>query len=274
MTGTVFDIKEFALNDGDGIRTTVFLKGCPLRCIWCHNPEGLSPAPELYIKTNGCRECGLCKTPCNHPECKSLGRCTKICPVDLISVVGKSYTANELCEKLLRGASILNSSGGGVTISGGEPLLQSDFVIDVLKKLKGHVHRAIETSGYADASIFSKVVSECDAVMMDIKLIDDDLHKKYTGVSNKKILENARYLMNCGTPYVFRIPLIPGITDTEENLSEISDFVGNSRVELLSYNTLAPAKYRSVGRKFTTEINPDIAKRPNLAIFKNATLKL
>ena len=273
MLGTIFDIKEFALNDGDGIRTTVFLKGCPLRCIWCHNPEGLSPAPELYVRQNGCTSCGLCRKNCSHPECKPYGRCIKICPSDLVTVKGETVDALSLSERLLRGVDILNSSGGGITVSGGEPLLQSDFTLELLSLLRGRVHRTIETSGFADSETFLKIISECDFVIMDIKLMDESLHREYTGVSNKRILDNARLLMKSGIPHLFRVPLIPDITDTDSNLKEISDFLQDERVELLSYNTLAPSKYKSVGREFTNKIDADKAHDPNLGIFKNATLK-
>ena len=273
MKGLIFDIKEFALNDGAGIRTTVFLKGCPLRCIWCHNPEGLSPVPELYEKHNGCLKCGLCKKGCSHEDCKPYGRCLHICPMDLISVAGRYMTVSELRDKLLSGKGIYNSTGGGITISGGEPLLQADFVYELLCELGAQVHRTIETSGFADSDIFEKVCKECDFVYMDIKLFDDEKHRLYTGVSNEKILKNAKFLMESGIPHVFRTPLIPGITDTDDNLKKISEFIGNDKIELLPYNTLAPAKYSSVGRVFTSDIHPEIKKTIDLSIFKNATMR-
>lgn len=273
MRGVIFDIKEFALGDGDGIRTTVFMKGCPLRCIWCHNPEGLSPNPELYEKHNGCRNCGLCKAPCSHEECKPYNRCLHICPMDLISVAGRQIDSSELSEKLMAGAAIYRSSGGGITVSGGEPLMQADFVYELLLSLRGKVHRAIETSGYADEETFRRVASECDLVIMDIKLMDDELHKKYTGVSNERILKNARWLISSGIKHLFRTPLIPGITDTDENLRAISEFIGDEKIELLPYNALAPAKYASVKRSFSELIDPAKKREIDLSIFKNATLK-
>ena len=273
MKATVFDVKEFALGDGEGIRTTVFFKGCPLRCAWCHNPEGLSPAPELYIKTNGCRNCGLCKKECGHPDCQGLGRCLHICPADLISVAGKIWTVDEMLEKLLRGRDIYTFSGGGVTFSGGEPLMQAEFLYEILKSLKGIIHTTIETSGYADGAVFRKIASACDFVIMDIKLIDDELHKKYTGRSNSLILENAKWLKDSGIPHLFRTPLIPGITDTDENLRAISEFVSDDKIELLPYNTLAAAKYRSVGRKFELDITDSDKTDVDISIFKNAILR-
>ena len=250
MTGLIFDIKEFAVHDGEGIRTTVFFKGCPLRCVWCHNPEGLSPKRELYLKQNGCLSCGLCRKPCNHPECQGIGRCLHICPKNLVSAAGVEWEAKALAEKLLKHKTFFNTMGGGITLSGGEPLLQADFCVELLSLLKGQVHTAIETSGYADAETFQKVTTLCDFVYMDIKLADAEQHKKYTGVNNKTILENATWLKNSGIKHTFRTPLIPDMTDTEENLNAIEMIVGNSPWEKLAYNPLAGAKYASVGRTF------------------------
>ncbi len=273
MHGIIFDIKEFALNDGKGIRTTVFFKGCPLRCIWCHNPEGLSPSPELYVKRNGCKQCGLCKNPCTHEECKPYGRCIHICPCDLISIAGKEYSSDELIRKLLSGSSIYHASGGGITLSGGEPLLQADFAYEILRQLKGKIHTTIETSGYADEDVFKKVISMCDFVYMDIKLADEEEHIRFTGKSNKKILNNITWLKNSGIPHTFRTPLIPNITDTKINLSKISEIVGEDKLELLPYNILAPAKYESVGRHFSEYISPKNKNYIDLSIFRNATIK-
>ena len=250
MKGLIFDVKEFAIHDGEGARTTVFLKGCPLRCAWCHNPEGLSPVRELYVKQNGCVACGLCHRPCNHTDCLGLGRCIHICPKDLVSVVGVEYEPAALAEKLLRHKSFFDSVGGGVTLSGGEPLLQSDFCRELLSLLKGQVHTAIETSGYSPSEIFRSVVSLCDFVYMDLKLFDEEAHRKYTGVDNQGILKNARWLKESGIAHTFRTPLIPHVTDTEENLAAIRRFVGESPWETLPYNPLAPAKYPCVGRTF------------------------
>lgn len=247
--GIVFDIKECSVHDGPGIRTTVFLKGCPLRCVWCHNPEGLSAKKQLMYKENKCVHCNNCKKGCDHEECKSFDRCIHACPCGCLSVSGTEYTAQELCNEVLRNKSFFDSTGGGVTFSGGEPLMQSEFLLECLDRLSV-TGRAVETSGYAKSDVFRSVVDKCDYVIMDIKLFDGDLHEKYTGVRNEQILENARYLKECGKAHLFRTPLIPGITDTDENLSQIEKFVGSSQWEKLKYNALAGAKYEMLGMEY------------------------
>lgn len=273
MRGLIFDIKEFSLNDGKGIRTTVFMKGCPLSCVWCHNPEGLSGKRELYVKKGSCTGCGLCLKPCDHEDCKPFGRCLHICPRDLVSVAGEEWEAEDLAKRLLSQADFLSSVGGGVTFSGGEPLLQHGFVGEVLSMLEGRLHRAVETSGYADGEIFERIVSRCDFVYMDLKLLDGEKHKKLCGVDNEKILKNAEMLKRSGVEYVFRVPLVPGVTDTEENQRAIAEFVGDSPVELLPYNRLAPAKYENTGRKFTDLIDGEKPVTPMPHLFKNARVR-
>lgn len=273
MRGLIFDIKEFSLNDGKGIRTTVFMKGCPLSCVWCHNPEGLSCKRELYVKKGSCTGCGLCLKPCGHEDCKPFGRCLHICPRDLVSVAGEEWDSEELAKKLLSQADFLSSVGGGITFSGGEPLLQHGFVGEVLSMLEGRLHRAVETSGYADGEIFERIISRCDFVYMDLKLLDGEKHKKLCGVGNEKILKNAEMLKRSGVEYVFRVPLVPGVTDTEENQRAIAEFVGDSPVELLPYNRLAPAKYENTGRKFTDLIDGERPVTPMPHLFKNARVR-
>ena len=269
MKGIIFDIKEFTVHDGPGIRITVFLKGCPLRCAWCHNPEGLNSEPELMIKSALCEKCGRCTAGCAHNECKPYGKCLYACPKGLISVAGRIVDSNYLSKTLYENIDFLNINGGGITLSGGEPLMQYDFTIDLLKNLNG-IHRAIQTSGYASSEVFKKVIDHVDYVMMDIKIADSKNHKRYTGVDNILILNNFRILKSSGKPYVVRIPLIPGITDTEENLRTISKLIGDSKVELMPYNTLAGAKYASVNKVYTlSEFTPN---KINLSIFKNGRL--
>lgn len=241
MTGIIFDIKELAVHDGPGLRTTVFFKGCPLRCRWCHNPEGLSPRPQLSDRKSGCIQCGLCRRGCDHPDCRPFGRCLHICPQGLLSVAGKQITAEALAARILRDAPLFEG-GGGVTFSGGEPLMQGEFLLRTAGLLPG-VHKAIETSGFAPTQLFRRVVKAVDLIYLDIKLADDALHRQYTGVSNRQILENLGLLKASGKPCVIRTPLIPGSTDTAENLSAIKELIGDLPWEQLPYNTLAGAKY-------------------------------
>lgn len=270
IQGTVFDIKEFALHDGQGIRTTVFLKGCPLRCSWCHNPEGLSSEIELYDKRTGCTHCGLCRRPCSHADCRPFGRCLHICPKNLLRQAGQLWNSEALAEKLLARQEEYRIFGGGITLSGGEPLLQWEFSLALLEALEGKLHRTIETSGYASGEVFAQVTGKCDFVYMDLKLADAAQHRQHTGVDNGRILANARALQESGKAHCFRIPLIPGITDRRENLEALSAIAGSSPVELLPYNRLAPAKYPSVGRAYRAQIDPGKETAPDLQIFQNA----
>ena len=249
MTGTIFDIKEMAVHDGPGIRTTVFLKGCPLRCAWCHNPEGLKREPQLMFKENKCRHCGLCFKQCEHADCKPFGRCVHICPENCLEIAGEVDDSVNLAARLKKSAEVLGDTFGGFTFSGGEPLFQHEFLLDMIDNLKGY-HLCIETSGYANSEVFKSIVDKLDFIIMDIKLADSDLHKKYTGVSNALILNNFDYLISTGKPHIIRTPLIPLITDTAENLSAIEKLVRGSTWEKLPYNALAGAKYKMLGMEY------------------------
>ena len=249
MVGTIFDIKEFSIHDGPGGRTTVFLKGCPLRCKWCHNPEGLIKEPQIMKKYNLCVDCGFCKKGCNHPECEPFGVCIHTCPNGCIAVSGEEVDSRALAKKLNRDKPMFELTKGGITISGGEPLMQADFVCDLIDNLNG-IHTAIETSGYADIETYKRVISRFDYVMQDIKLVDEDEHIKYTGVSNKKILKNIEWLKQSGKEFIFRVPLIPGITDTKENLNAISKLTEGYEVEYIPYNQMAGSKYKMLGMEY------------------------
>jgi pyruvate formate lyase activating enzyme len=221
--GILFEIREFTIHDGPGIRTTVFLKGCPLACMWCHNPEGLSKNSQMMRSPAGTR------------------------------LVGTSYSPEELAALLNRQAAILKANEGGVTFSGGEPLLQAQFVAEVIDLLDDF-HIVLDTSGYGRAQDFRMLLERVDLVYYDLKLIDSRTHRYYTRSSNRQILQNLRLLSESKVPFVIRVPLVPGVTDTRQNLSSIARTVqglpGLLHVNLLPYNQAAGAKYGSLGMEF------------------------
>ncbi|MGN0972697.1 MAG: glycyl-radical enzyme activating protein [Aristaeellaceae bacterium] len=271
-TGTIFDIKEFSVFDGPGMRQTVFLKGCPLRCSWCHNPEGLSPRPQLMVSWASCVHCGRCREVCPHPEgCTACGRCVDVCPQNIRRIAGTLMTSEELARVVMKDAAYYARYGGGVTFSGGEPLLQAAFLIETLDRLQG-VHRCIETSGFTDAETFRRVVERLDYVIMDLKLMDDSLHRRYTGVSNERILRNAEALMRSGKPCRFRVPLIPGVNDTEDNMQATAAFISSVNpavpVELLPYHMTAGAKYDMIGKPYTPLFDVNRTVQVHLDLFK------
>jgi len=246
--GIVFDIKEFTVHDGPGIRTTVFLKGCPLRCLWCHNPEGLSPHPQIMIAENGCTHCGACLKPCAHEDCHGFDRCLKACPQGLVKLTGERILAEALAKRLKKMAPMLVD--GGITISGGEPLMQPEFTLELLERLRP-MDTVVETSGYAPPEVFQSVARVCSTLYLDIKHTDSDTHRKLTGVDNAKILTNLEWIKSQGLPFLVRVPLIPGLNDDESNLTRTAELLEGARgligVEFLPYNRLAGAKYKPLG---------------------------
>lgn len=241
QTGMIFDIKEFAVHDGPGIRTTVFLKGCPLRCVWCQNPEGISPDPQVMTSVIGER------------------------------TVGQRYTSGELVDLLNGQGDILRKNEGGVTFSGGEPLMQAAFVAEVIDSLD-NIHTLLDTAGHATADDFRLVAGKVDLIYFDLKLIDPDAHRKYAGVDGKLILSNLRLLTRIGTPFVVRVPLVPGVTDTDDNLAAIAETVaglaGMIRVDLLPYNKAAGGKYAAAGMTFPVDYDESQPVNANTAPFE------
>lgn len=253
MKGLIFSIEEFALFDGDGIRVNVFFKGCPLKCKWCHNPEGQNPEIEIVRNPNSCKGCGKCNEICdNQPNCKLCDRCIINCPEDALRRSGEWIESDTLAEKLLRFAPALKN-GGGLTFSGGEVLAQADFLIEVLQKTSA-MHRIIETSGFGDPDKFKEVLKNVDFVFYDLKVMDEEKHKFYTGVSNKLILQNATALKESGVSFTIRVPFIKDVNTDEDNLTALAEFLKDApnlkAVELLKYNHLAGAKYGLLGRTY------------------------
>ena len=249
MRGIIFDIKEMAVHDGPGIRTTVFFKGCPLRCKWCHNPEGLSFKKQLMIKKARCIGCGQCKKQCSHEECQPFGRCIHVCANNCLEIAGKEMSAFDLAEELKSSAEILGDDFGGFTFSGGEPLAQSQFLLELVEYLNDY-HLCIETSGFAESFVFKSVIEKMDYVIMDIKIAERQMHKRYTGVSNEQILENYRILKESGKPHLIRTPMIPNITDTHENLAAIETIIQGSQWEKIPFNAAAKAKYEMLNMEW------------------------
>ncbi len=252
----VFSIEEFSTFDGPGIRMTVFLKGCPLDCVWCHNPEGKSPDTEYVRSPNGCLSCGACERAGikTSDGVKLTADSVNACPRNLVRKCGIDYSPADLAEKILKNAAVLNLNGGGVTFSGGEPLFDTDFLCECIKLLKNKVHVAVQTSGYAPEKNFQRVLELADYFLYDLKIIDPKLHKKYCGAFNTLILKNYRTLANSKVPFVTRVPLIPSVTDTEENLTAIASFIKENNVnyvETLPYNKFAGSKYALVLKKYS-----------------------
>ena len=244
MKGTVFNVQHFSLHDGPGIRTTVFFKGCPLRCIWCHNPESFKKEIQAAFAEEICIDCGICKGVHNEISAEN-------CPSGAIEVIGRDISIDELMFEILKDKDYYDTSGGGVTFSGGEPLMQPEFLLSVLKDCRKHgVHTAVDTCGHTSTERFSAISDLTDLFLYDLKLIDDELHKNFTGVSNSLILESLKYLSRLGKRIFIRIPLIPGITNTEDNINEIKGFLKTIKFEqinFLSYHSLAKNKYIKLG---------------------------
>lgn len=266
--GRIFDIKRFAIHDGKGIRTTVFLKGCPLKCEWCHNPEGISPHPQLAYTMEKCVNCGECVNACksgahkmingahtlNLSVCRACGECESVCLGGALKFYGRSVTPEDTAEIILKDKCFYDVSGGGVTLSGGECLMQSEFCLEIMKVLKANgVSCCVDTSGCVPRENIEMVIDNTEMFLYDIKFIDENLHRKYTGKSNKIILDNLLYINKIGVPTEIRIPVIPTVNCGEAG--KISEFLTDLRcitaVRLLKYNNLAGSKYLRCAMKNT-----------------------
>ncbi len=256
MTATIFDIQRNSFVDGPGIRTTVFFKGCNLRCAWCHNPESQSAKPQMMFYKNKCTGCGKCKEKCPNAlkSCDLCGKCTLYCPHDAREICGKEYTAEEVLNTLLKDKAFYEASEGGVTFSGGECMLRIDFLTEILKKCKENgIHTAVDTAGHVPYERFEQILPYTDLFLYDIKCFDSEKHMEYTGVGNRLILENLKRLLATDKPIWIRIPIIPTVNDSEEEMQRIKAFLETDqspqKIELLPYHAMGEHKYAAVGKK-------------------------
>ena len=271
MTGTVFNIQRFCVNDGPGIRTTVFLKGCPLSCAWCHNPESKSPRPELFYDADQCVSCGRCVSLCpqkahlmengrhqlRREACVRCMACAEThCPA--LAVAGETRRAEDVMAEVLRDRPFYQASGGGMTLSGGEPFFQEAFALDLLRLAReAQVHTCVETCGFAPLSLLEQAARWVDLFLYDIKLTDPALHRQWTGVSNDRILENLRALDKMGAKTVLRCPVIPGVNDTPAHFQGVAKIANSlthlQEIHLEPYHPLGVSKARRLGRESLLE---------------------
>ena len=260
----IFDIQRNSFVDGPGIRTTVFFKGCNLKCAWCHNPESQSAKPQMMFYKDKCTGCGKCKSVCPYhlEQCELCGKCTLYCPVDARKVCGKEHTVDEVLKEVLKDKAFYETSGGGVTFSGGECMLQIDFLAEILKKCKENgIHTAVDTAGHIPFESFEKILPYTDLFLYDIKIFDSQKHKQYVGVGNELILENLKKLFERKAKLWIRIPIIPDVNDSIEEIQKIKDFLKTigtpEKIELLPYHAMGENKYRAIGKE------PQIFKTPD-----------
>lgn len=258
MAGTIFDIQHFSVHDGPGIRTTVFMKGCPLRCKWCHNPEGLSKSLQLQFFEDKCIGCALCG------ERKHLSDAQK-CPAGALKVCGREVDENEVIAEVLKDK-IFYADNGGITFSGGECLLQADFVASVLCKAKAlGLHTAIDTCGYVPFEELEKTLAWCDLYLYDIKCFTSKVHKEYTGVDNLLIIDNLKRLGAAQKDIWIRIPVIPGFNNTVEEMSRIAELISSmpsiKQLTLMPYHTLGASKYKTLGLEYPFDTDRLVSER-------------
>ena len=274
LAGSIFNLQRFSLQDGPGLRTTIFLKGCPLACAWCHNPESQSPLPELLTLESRCIHCGACKAACGNPECRLCGACVEACPTGARRMIGYRMGIDALLKEVLRDRLFFDQSGGGVTFSGGEPLLQADFVCEMAEVLKARgVHTALDTCGFAKAEDLLRTAARVDLVLFDLKHLDEARHREFTGVSNAPILANLEALSRVHSAIWIRMPVIPGLNDGDDNLEATASLAARTPgvrcVDLLPYHASGASKFTRLGKTYaldgvqppSTERMEEIARR-------------
>ena len=281
-TGIIFDIKKYSIHDGPGIRTTVFFKGCPLACWWCHNPESQSPGVEMMVRDNRCIICGACVETCpqqaitlnghgapvtNWDKCDTCGQCAAVCYAEARQQVGRQMSVAEVLADIERDRAFYDESGGGVTLSGGEPLLQPDFLLALLCACRERdIHTALDTSGYTRWPVLDRVRPYVDLFLYDLKLLDETKHRQVTGVSNRLILENLQMLSQYGHDIIVRIPVIPGVNDDNDSLRQMAAFLADlphrPDVELLPYHHIALDKYARLNKVYLLrDTEPPLVER-------------
>jgi pyruvate formate lyase activating enzyme len=290
--GLIFDIKKFAINDGPGIRMTVFFKGCNLQCKWCHNPESMSPKVQKMYNAKKCIGAVKCVEICpndalemtkegivtNYDVCNLCGKCAEVCPTKAFEMLGQDISINDLMKKIDNEAIFFDQSGGGVTFSGGEPLMHSEYLIKILKECgKRMYHRVVDTAAFSKLETVLEVAKHTELFLIDLKVMDSKIHKKFTGVSNEKILSNIVELAKTKCELIFRIPLIQAVNTSKENIEETAKFInsleGNrSVVNLLPYHDIAENKHSKLGNLTNViafETPNDVEINNIISIFNN-----
>lgn len=294
MTGTIFDIKRFAVHDGPGIRTTVFFKGCPLRCLWCHNPESMKIQRQIVFFENKCIGCGECFKRCPNKaieatpqgrkyyreRCTLCGTCVEYCYAEATVMQGKIVSVEEVIEEVKKDMPFYENSGGGVTLSGGEPTMQPEFCIAILQESKkAGMHTALDTSGYTKFDILKEIIKYVDLILYDLKVIDPQKHKEYTGVTNEIIISNLKEVDKIDVPIEIRIPTIPGFTDSEDNLLATCELINSlrnvERIKMLPYHRLGEGKYARLDIEYKLKglDAPNKARMEQITDFMKSKLK-
>jgi len=278
ISGYVFDVKKYAIHDGPGIRTTVFFKGCPLQCKWCHNPESWKKLPEVGFRESRCQRCGRCMEICGRNAissadgrpitdptlCGVCGECVTACPSNAREIIGRKMTISEVMSEIEKDVVFYDQSGGGATFSGGEPLMQPEFLLELLGQCRRRgIHTAVDTTCHADTSVLERISQQMDLFLCDLKHMDPDIHQDFTGVRNDLILYNIKWLSDAGKRITIRIPIVPGFNNDKSNIEATAEFVKSlnnvTRIDILPYNSGGNEK----SGRLTTEFDMMEAEVPH-----------